>query len=340
MGRLLLVIVGLLLWAGASDLRAQGTDLIFTASRSAITEVVDAVTLDTVARVHFDFQVERLSASADGSRLEVAGYAAGGWCCQHYTLDPATWKLEEEVPASERGDYGACLVSPDGRWCFQLKSFRGPALKVVDLREPGSARVLIPPGLPEENSEGNWAATGVWSADRFYLYVQRPNDPGRLWTVSPGAEALGPGIEVAPFGEAPGCRARLPVSKGIVASAGNVFLYEPFGSKADRTGTCGMALPGGVWMLDATTGRLTGQVASEFHFNRLIPDASGSTLYGVALDNRNWNGPVQIVRLNGRDGTVMQTRTFEPGVLQITAGRLAKVPVGNVSALPALPRAR
>jgi hypothetical protein len=186
MARLFQSMVCLLMLTGASDLRSQGArEFIFAARRSGIAEVVDAVTLDTVARVHFGFQVERLSTSADGSSLDVAGYAAGAPCCKRYRLDPATWKLEEVVPSRERSDYGACLVSPDGHWCFRLKSFRGPALQAVSLRESGAARVLIPPDLPEENSAGNWSATGVWSGARFYLYVQRPNDPGLLWTVLP-----------------------------------------------------------------------------------------------------------------------------------------------------------
>ena len=333
MGWLCRMIVCLVMLAGAPDLWSQGSrEFIFAARRTGTGEVVDAITLETVARVHFDFRVERLSASADGSRLDVAGYGAGAPCCKHYTLDPATLRLEEEVPSSERSDYGPCLVSPDGRWCYRLKSFRGPALKAVDLRDSGTARVLIPPGLPEENSEGNWSATGVWSRARFYLYVQRPNDPGLFWTVLPGAEALGAGIGVAPFSEVAGCRERLPVAKSLVGAASNIFLYEPFGSKADRTGTCEMALPGGAWMLDTRTGRLTNQTASEFHFNKLISDRSGSTLYGVVLGEAGWDGPVQLVRLDERDGKVLQTRTFEPGILQIAIGPLAKSPVGDVSA--------
>jgi hypothetical protein len=202
----------------------------------------------------------------------------------------------------------------------------------VDLREPGTARVLIPSDLPGENSEGNYSATGVWSRTRFYLYVQWPNDPGLVWTVLPGAEALGAGTRVAPFSEVPGCPERLPVAKTLVAAAGNIFLYEPFGSKADRTGTCVMALPGGAWMLDTNTGRLTNQIAPEFHFNRLISDRSGSTLYGVVLGEAGWGGPVQLVRLDERDGRVLQARTFEPGILQIAIAALAKSPVGDVQA--------
>ena len=55
------MIVCLLMLRGASDLWSQGpTEFLFAARRSGIAEVVDAVTLDTVARVHFGFQVERL----------------------------------------------------------------------------------------------------------------------------------------------------------------------------------------------------------------------------------------------------------------------------------------
>jgi hypothetical protein len=331
MRRLFQTVVCLLVLTGASDLRSQAPrEFIFAARRSGVAEVVDSVTLETVARIHFGFHVERLSASADGSQLDVAGYGAGP-CCSHYTLDPATWKLEE-APSSEKTDYGDCLVSPDGRWCFRLKSFRGPTLKTLDRRAPGLASELIPAGLPAENSEGNWAAQGVWSGDRFYLYVARPNDPGFLWTVLPGAERLGAGMAVAPFNEALSCQERLPVDKGIVAAAGNIFLYEPFGSKADRAGTCEMTLPGGAWIVDTATGRLTNQIAAGFHFNRLIPDQSGATLYGVALGKADWEGRVQLVRLDGRDGTVMQSRIFEPGVMQIATGSLGKILVGDVVA--------
>jgi len=89
--------------------------------------------------------------------------------------------------------------------------------------------------------------------------------------------------------------------------------YEPLGSRADRTGTCETALSGGARMMDPTTGRLTSQIASEFHFDRLISDPFGSTLYGVVLGEAGWDGPVQLVRLDEGDGRVLQARTFEPG---------------------------
>jgi hypothetical protein len=330
--RLLRISFALFLLAGARNVQSQDSrDLIFVARRSGVAEVLDATTLDTVSRLQFSFRVERFSASADGSKLEVSGYAAGEGCCKHYTLDPATGRLKGNPAAAYTGDFGDCLISPDGHWCFRLKSFRGPALKMVNLQQPGPARVLVPPDLPEEGSEGNWSATGVWSGSEFYFYVQRPNHPGFLWTVPAGAETLGAAIKVAPFGEGLGCRTRLPVMKSIVAAAGNIFLYEPFGSKAERT-ECRAALPGGAWMLDPATGGLTKQIASELRFNNLKPDTAGTSLYGVALGKDGWDGPVQVVKLDAREGTPLESRTFQPGVLQIGVGRLQKIPAGDISA--------
>ena len=62
---------------------------------------------------------------------------------------------------------------------------------------------------------------------------------------------------------------------------------EQLGRTADGTGTCEMAVSGGAWMLDPTTERLAGQIASDFHLNRLILGPSGSTLSVVVLGEGN-----------------------------------------------------
>ena len=104
--------------------------------------------------------------------------------------------------------------------------------------------------------------------------------------------------------------------------------YKSFGSKADRTEA---ALSGGAWMLDPTTGRLTSQIASEFHFNRLLSGSSGSTLYGVVLGEAAWDGPVQLVRLEEPDGTVLPARTFELRIPADADWALTEIPTGEVS---------
>jgi hypothetical protein len=81
---------------------------------------------------------------------------------------------------------------------------------------------------------------------------------------------------------------------------------EQFGSTADRE----MALSSGAWMLNPTRG-LTGHIASEFRFTKLISDPSGSTVYGVVLGEAGWVGPIELVRLHEHDGKVSPVRTFE-----------------------------
>ncbi len=227
------------------------------------------------------------------------------------------------------GNFGNPQISPDGRWRFEMRSFRGPALKTFDLAT-GAAQELIPPALPlsEENCGGNWSAQGIWSGDRFYFYVKCPAHPGFMWTILPGATQLGVGTAVAPFGEVPGCRQRLPLERALVAAAGKLFLYEEFGGKGDRTRMCHVTPPGGAWMVDTGTGRVSRQIAAGFHFNRLISNQSGSTLYGVDPGAR-W-GTVQLVALDGQNYDVIHSRNFDPGPLQIAIGPLREVPAGDV----------
>jgi hypothetical protein len=262
--RLSIICFCLVLW-GASELRSQTPgEFVLAARRTGAVEILDGVTLQTVRQIHFDLHVERLSASPDGTALYVDGYGSGG-CCRHFALDLATVILTE-IPAATVGrrspdSFGNIQISPDGRWRFELKSFRGPALRTIDLSS-GVVVDLAPSALPltEEACGGNWYAQGAWSGERFYFYVACPNHPGFLWTVSPGAHELGGGVPVVSFAVNSACRPSQPVFKTLAAAAGKLFLYESFGSKSDRTGGCTTALPGGAWILDPATGQLRGRL--------------------------------------------------------------------------------
>lgn len=96
--------------------------------------------------------------------------------------------------------------------------------------------------------------------------------------------------------------------------------YEPIGRKAQRTATCETALSGGAWMLDPAARKLTSQIASESHFDRLVSGPAGSTLYGLVIREAGSDGPLHLVRLDEREGEVLQARTFEPRILQIAIG--------------------
>ncbi len=309
------------LWAQATR------EVILAARRTPVAELIDASTLDTIARLHFDFPVEKLKPSADVSELFIDGYKQGDGCCRHYVLDLASMKLSERNIRNYPVVY---LPSPDGCWRFDLRSFPGPSLTTVNL-DTKETLELRPAGLPAEDSRGNWAATGTWAGDRFYFYVARPDDPGFLWTVLPGDRQLGEAVTVEPFGEMPACG--LPVTKSLVASGTSLFLYEPFGGKSDRTQGCRSQLPGGAWRLDPATGRLTGYLAPEFRFSSLLSNGAGSALYGVDPGGPNWGGPVRLASLDARDGTTLKTRSFDPGVLQIAVGQVGDIPAGDVSVI-------
>jgi hypothetical protein len=322
----------LLLVSAASDLRPEDSkNFILAARRTGVAELIDPGTLTTVARIHFDFHVERLFASAEGSALYVDGLYVDGHstgCCKHYRLDLRTLKLTE-VRSYEGNHTQSSLVSADGRWRFEPKSFRGPALNIFDL-VTGAVQELIPGGLPltEEGCGGNWVAQGTWAGDHFYFYVACPNHPGFLWSVSPEASRLGTAVAVAPFGEEDGCKWRFPKLKMLVAAGNKLFLYEPFSTSATRG--CQTPVQGGAWMIDPATGNFVDRIAGGFHFNVLVPDRSGSALYGVDPGDAAWRGPVQLVALGGQDYHFVKSRIFDPGVLQIAIAQLQQVPEGDV----------
>ena len=121
---------------------------------------------------------------------------------------------------------------------------------------------------------------------------------------------------------------------GVQSCALPIF-YEPFGSKSDRTHGCPAALPGGAWILDPATGQLSGPIAPDVHFNRLVANHSGSMLYGVDPGDAAWRGPVRLVTLDSQTYRVVESRTFAARVLQISVGTLRELPRGDVHiALP------
>ncbi len=144
----------------------------------------------------------------------------------------------------------------------------------------------------------------------------------------PGDRKLGEAVAVEPVIKAPNCQQ----TKALVAAGSRVFLYGLFGDKRDEF-VCHTQLPGGAWELDPATGHLTSYIAPEFHFNVLRASQSGSTLYGVDPGSANWSGPVRLVSLDARDGTTLKTRSFDPGVLQISVGEVRGVPTGDVQVI-------
>ena len=69
------VLAFFLLLCGAPELRSQSLgEFVLIARRTGAVEILDALTLQTVSRLHFDLHVERLSANPDGAALYVDGF--------------------------------------------------------------------------------------------------------------------------------------------------------------------------------------------------------------------------------------------------------------------------
>ena len=343
-----------------STLVAQDSrNMILATSRSGVVELINPSTLETVGRIHFDLGpgsagLNGVSASADGSLLYIDGPipTEPQGCCSLYSMELATLQMKvaasipgsrsrnsfvvsdglvylatalahRGIPSDMRND--RLHLSPDGRWLLGVKTFRGPALDVYDVARGQVVRQLTPEGL-----EGDWWPTGTWSGDRFYLYAANGTGSGRLWTVSPESAQLGTGVTVAPFGQLSGCSEQS--SKGIAASAGAVFIYEEFGFKVDRRNECAGRVPGGAWIVDPATGRLTRQIASDLHFSALVSDRAGSELYGLSAEGPNWELPAKLVRIDPNDGRIRQSRRLDPGFWRVAMAPLRTIPSGDVRA--------
>jgi len=334
----------------------EAKTMILAASRAGIVELIDPATLETVGRIHFDLPrrtagLNGVSASADGSTLYVEGPGASfqGGCCELYSVDLAS--MRTTVAASIAGTrsrnafvtsgsitYAGTYIegsgdrwhlSPDRRWLFGVRNFRGPVLDMYDTAERRIARQLVP-----EGHNGGWA-TGAWAGKNFYFFVDNNTGSGRLWAVSPETAQLDAGVAVQAFGQVAGCREPVPID--TVSLGNRLFLYETFGSKVDRRDRC-RGVPGGAWLLDPAAGSLSHQIAPDSHFAMLLSDPEEALLYGlVAPGDANWlSAPVPLVRINAADGRILQSRLLDAGVWHIALAPLSVVPHGDVriSGLP------
>lgn len=348
-----------------SGLPAQDwKNFVLAARWGGVIEVIDPVTLETVSRIHFDVRnttgLNGVAASADGTMLCVEGPITGpegsGNCCYLYAIDLATLRAKKvagiwgtqsrrafvvsngivyrtsEIFASgalEGRGSGQLYFDPADRLLYGVRISRGLALDVYDLTQGTVIRRLAPTGL-----DGDWLPSGAWSGNKFYLYAARSDGSGaRLWTVAANAAQLEPDVAVEAFGQTSGCsHVRL---ERITAAGGNLFVYEVFGSKIDRRDGCGKDVPGGAWLVNPETGQLLRHDAPQLHFTALVPEPTEPVLYGLAAEGgSSRKAPVELVRIDARDGHVMQSRVLDVDYWWIAVAPLRIVRSGEVQVVP------
>jgi hypothetical protein len=321
-------------------LQAQDANhyILATRRRGAI-EIIDPESLATLGRIHFDLPsktvgLSGISASADGRRLYVRGphSDAVSGCCEIYSVDLATLETKQVQDAtlieSDRKiglNVSPLNPSPDGRWVFEVRRYSA-AIDVWDAVTGKRVRALMTPGLQDEDQ---WWSTGTWMDGRFLFYASKEDSVALLWSLSADATELGEGVSVEPFAKVPGCSSG---GTGLVAAAGNLFLYEPFGWKGDRRYYCS-GVPGGAWLLDTKSGSLLRQIAPDLYFSELVADREKGELYGLSVGDPDWLNGVELVRIDAQDGSILRSRVLESDFWSISFGSLHGIPTGDVRAL-------
>lgn len=313
---------------------------ILATRRSGALEIIDPESLATIGRIHFDLPADSvglsgISASADGQKLYVRGPHADdvGGCCEIYSLDLATLETKPLKDAtlieSDRQiglNVSPLNPSPDGRWTFEVRSYSA----AIDVYDGNGMRVraLI---APEVRDDDPWWSTGTWMDDRFLYYARKEDGTAaRLWSLSADATELGDGVSVEPFANVAGCSSL--GGAGLVAAAGNLFLYEPFGWKGDRRYDCS-GVPGGAWLLDPKSGSLLRQIAPDSYFSVIVADREKGELYGLSVGDPDWLNGIELVRIDARDGSILRSRVLESDFWSIAVGSLHGIPAGDVRAL-------
>jgi hypothetical protein len=322
---------------------AQDTkQFVLAVNRAGVVESLDPISLQTVSRIHTDFPpnsvgLTEATTNEDGSVIYVEGPGVNNpnGCCSLYSIDLATLRMNHAASIAGKGsgikgmNNDRLHFSPDGHWLFGVRSFPGPALDVYDLVQKSIVRQLMPKGL-----EGNWRASGAWTGDHFYFYASRDDgSSARLWMVSPGTTDLGEAVAVDPVAQDSGCRPHSFALEDIAATGNNLFVYEVFGFILDRRIECLNPVPGGAWLIDSSNGQLLYHVAPDLHFSVLIPDREEPVLYGLSSGGPDWDFPVKLVRIDARDGKILQTRTLDTDRWNISVAPLRLAPKGDVRAI-------
>jgi hypothetical protein len=80
-------------------------------------------------------------------------------------------------------------------------------------------------------------------------------------------------------------------------------------------------------------GRLLVHLATDYYFSELVADRENGELYGISLRDPIWGRGIELVRMDARDGTILQSRVLESDYWRIAFAPLRTVPAADVRAL-------
>ena len=346
--------------ASAQSSTGERHEFILATQRNRRLHVFDANTLQPLGDFRVNNNAHSVMASPDGLKLFIQQPAPPDVnnCCALFSLDLITHKLCKLVfPSSlgvpspdgrllftQRGNVGIevfdaktlarlptirapglyqLLPSPDGQWLFGTtysQGGQGPSLDIFDIEKQILVRRLpIPRGLLPQ---------GAWLGDQFYLYAHDGNQ-GNLWKVASETAKLDAPVKIT-FPDL--SIEKEPIHQGVIAGGKHLFIYEGFGGKIDRRRGSDRAIPGGIFSVEPSGGKITGHFARAVQFARVLASADGQWLYGIDSGPADWRGPIQLLKLDALSGEVVTERALEPDVWFITLAKLPKsvTPQGEI----------
>jgi len=199
--------------------------------------------------------------------------------------------------------------APLRRWPLAVRCEKLPRseLGVYDLVQGSIVRHLMPTGL-----EDDWFASGAWSGDHFFFYASKHDgSSARLWMACLARPISEKELLLTRSHRLLAARhIHLPFRKSLAAET-NLFVYEAFGFIGDRR----------VELFGPNSRRSLANrffkrphastCRARFIFSALIPDREEPVLYGLSCGGPNWEFPVKLVRMDARDGQILQTRTLD-----------------------------
>jgi len=340
-----------------NDLR----EVIVATQRNRRLHVFDASNLQPLGYFTVNDNAHSVVASPDGLKLLLEQPAPPNLnvCCALFALDLVTQKLCKLISPSslgatssdgrwlftQRGPIGIevfdaktlarlpqidapglyqLLPSPDSRWLFGVtysQRGQGPALDIFDLENKAMVRRLsTPKGL---------LPAGVWLGDQFFLYAHEGKQ-GNLWKVTPETTELDAPLKIT-FPDSPDENRSIP--RSLTAGGIHLFLYEGFGYKDDRRSYDGQEIPGGIFSIEPSSGKIISRFARSVHFHRVNASADGRYLYGIDSVEI---GSKRLIKLDASNGAVVAERALERDVWFISLAKLPAsiLPQGEVRPKP------
>jgi hypothetical protein len=346
--------------SSANDLR----EVIIATQRNRRLHIFDANSLQPLGYFTVNNNAHSVVASPDGLKLFLEQPAPPdvNGCCALFALDLVSHKLCKLISPSSLG-----APSPDGRWLFTQRGNIG--IEVFDAKTLARLPRIDAPGLyqllPSRDSRwlfgitysqrghgpsldifdienkvlvrrlptpGEYLPAGIWLGDQFFLYAYDGNQ-GNLWKVTPETTKLDAPLKIALPASFP--KNRFILHK-LIAGGKRLFLYEGFGHKLDPRSSSSEEIPGGIFSIEPSSGKIVGHFARSVPFARVIASPDGKWLYGMDSGLIHWSGPVRLLKLDASNGAIVAERALERDVWYISLAKLpmSVVPQGAVQTEP------